>query len=85
MVLKGNARSHNNFTEINIANVENVNPNVKEVKTVVNVNKKKVTAADRGMVEEIIINLKRVENDYRIDLTREIEWLRNLVKKEEEV
>lgn len=37
-------------------------------------------AADRGMVEEIIINLKRVENDYRIDLTREIEWLRNLVK-----
>lgn len=40
-----------------------------------------ITAADRGMVEEIIINLKRVENDYRIDLTREIEWLRNLVKK----
>lgn len=85
MVLKGNARSHNSFTEINITNVENVNPNVKEVKTVVNINKKKVTAADRCMVEEIIINLKRVENDYRIDLTREMEWLRNLVKKEEEV
>ena len=42
-----------------------------------------ITAADRGMAEEIIINLKRVENDYRIDLTREIEWLRNKVKKGE--
>ena len=39
------------------------------------------TAADRGTAEEIIINLKRVEQDYRIDLTREIEWLRNKVKK----
>ena len=44
-----------------------------------------ITAADRGMVEEIIINLKRVENDYRIDLTREIEWLRNKGKKGGEV
>lgn len=42
-----------------------------------------ITAADRGTAEEIIINLKRVEEDYRIDLTREIEWLRNRVKKEE--
>jgi hypothetical protein len=41
------------------------------------------TAADRGTAEEIIINLKRVEKDYRIDLTREIEWLRNKVKKRE--
>ena len=40
-----------------------------------------ITAADRGTAEEIIINLKRVEKDYRIDLTREIEWLRNKVKK----
>ena len=40
-----------------------------------------ITAADRGTAEEIIINLKRVEQDYRIDLTREIEWLRNKVKK----
>ena len=40
-----------------------------------------ITAADRGMAEEIIINLKRVERDYRIDLTKEIEWLRNQVKK----
>lgn len=42
-----------------------------------------ITAADRGTAEEIIINLKHVEEDYRIDLTREIEWLRNKVKKEE--
>ena len=40
-----------------------------------------ITAADRGIAEEIIINLKRVEQDYRIDLTKEIEWLRNQVKK----
>lgn len=40
-----------------------------------------ITAADRGMAEEIIVNLKRVEKDYRIDLTREMEWLRNKVKK----
>ena len=39
------------------------------------------TAADRGMVEEIIINLKRVEQDYHIDLTKEIKWLRSKVKK----
>ena len=44
-----------------------------------------ITAADRGMAEEIIINLKRVEQDYRIDLTREMEWLRNKVKKGEKV
>lgn len=42
-----------------------------------------ITATDRGTAEEIIINLKRVEKDYRIDLTREIEWLRNKVKKED--
>ena len=42
-----------------------------------------ITATDRGTAEEIIINLKRVEKDYRIDLTREIEWLRNKVKKGE--
>lgn len=40
-----------------------------------------ITANDRGMAEEIIINLKRIEKDYRIDLTKEIEWLRNKVKK----
>lgn len=81
MEIKGNAGTHNNFTKINIANVENVNPNVKEVKQVFNVDKRQFTAADRGMVEEIIINLKRVEKDYSIDLTREIGWLRNLVMK----
>lgn len=42
-----------------------------------------ITAYDRGMAEEIIINLKRVEKDYRIDLTKEMEWLRNKVKKGE--
>ena len=42
-----------------------------------------ITAADRGTAEEIIINLKRVEKDYRIDLTREIEWLRNKAQKGE--
>lgn len=42
-----------------------------------------ITAADRGMVEEIITHLKRVENDYRMNLTKEIEWLRNKVKKGE--
>lgn len=42
-----------------------------------------ITAADRGTVEEIIINLKRVEQDYRINLTKEMEWLRNKVKKGE--
>lgn len=42
-----------------------------------------ITAADRGTAEEIIINLKRIEKDYRIDLTREIEWLRNKVQKGE--
>ena len=41
-----------------------------------------ITAADRGVAEEIIINLKRVENDYRLNLTKEIEWVRNQVKKE---
>jgi hypothetical protein len=40
-----------------------------------------ITAADKGTAEEIIINLKRVENDYRIDLTKEMEWLRNKVRK----
>ena len=44
-----------------------------------------ITAADRGMAEEIIINLKRVEQDYRINLTNEMEWLRNQVKKGEEI
>ena len=39
-----------------------------------------MTARDRGHVEEIINHLKRVENDYRIDLTSEMEWLRGLEK-----
>lgn len=44
-----------------------------------------ITAADRGMAEEIIINLKRVEQDYRINLTKEIEWIRNQAQKGEKV
>lgn len=39
-----------------------------------------ITSSDIGMAEEIIINLKRVEKDYRIDLTKEIDWLRNKTK-----
>jgi hypothetical protein len=42
-----------------------------------------ITVADRGMAEEIITNLKQVEQDYRVNLTKEIEWLRNKVKKGE--
>lgn len=42
-----------------------------------------ITAADRGTAEEIIVNLKRVELDYHIDLTREMEWVRNKAKKGE--
>lgn len=41
------------------------------------------TAVDRSVAEEIIISLKQIENDYRIDHTREMEWLRNLMKKGE--
>ena len=44
-----------------------------------------ITATDRGTAEEIIVNLKRVEQDYHINLTREMEWLRNQVKKGEEL
>ena len=50
--------------------------NTLEVKEV-----KEPTASDRDMAEEIIINLKRVEQDYRIDLTKEMEWVRSKVKK----
>jgi len=45
------------------------------------IDKSALVTADRGMAEEIIINLKRVEQDYHINLTREMEWLRNKVKK----
>ena len=41
------------------------------------------TAADRGIAEEIIVNLKRIEQDYCIDLTKEMQWLRDIVKKGE--
>ena len=44
-----------------------------------------ITAEDRGIVEEIILSLKQVENDYYLDQTKEIEWVRNKVKEEEEV
>ena len=42
-----------------------------------------ITAEDSGTAEEIINNLKRVENDYHIDLTKEIEWVRNKAQKGE--
>lgn len=41
------------------------------------------TAVDRGIAEEIIVNLKRIEQDYCIDLTKEMQWLRDIVKKGE--
>lgn len=44
---------------------------------------KEPTASDRGMAEEIIINLKRIEQDYCINLTKEMQWLRDIVKKGE--
>lgn len=37
-----------------------------------------MTARDIGHVEEIITHLKRVENDYHINLASEMEWLRGL-------
>ena len=40
-------------------------------------------SAAADMAEGIIVNLKRVENDYHIDLTKQMEWLRNIVKKGE--
>lgn len=40
-----------------------------------------ITAADKGTAEEIMINLKQVEKDYCINLTKEIEWLKNQVNK----
>jgi hypothetical protein len=42
-----------------------------------------ITPFDRHIAEEIIISLKQVENDYHIDQTKEIEWVRNKVKKGE--
>ena len=42
-----------------------------------------ITAADRGTVEEIIVALKHIEQDHHIDLTKEIQWLRDIVKKGE--
>ena len=39
-----------------------------------------VTASDRGTAEEIIINLKKVEQDYHVNLTKEMKWIRNQVK-----
>lgn len=44
-----------------------------------------MTARDRGHVEEIITHLRKVESDYRINLSEEIEWLRGLNLQEEPV
>ena len=41
-----------------------------------------MTTGDSKHIEEIINHLKRVENDYHIDLTSEMEWLRGLDKEE---
>lgn len=39
MIIKGNAGKNNTFTEINIAHVENVNPNVEKVESNIFINK----------------------------------------------
>ena len=44
---------------------------------------KEPTAADKGTAEEIIVNLRRIEQDYLIDLTKEMEWVRSKVQKGE--
>lgn len=80
MELKGNGGHNNSYTEINIAHVDNVNPNVKEVANTIYVGKKKIVSADKSISEDIIKHLKRVENDYGIDLTTEISWLNDKVK-----
>ena len=41
------------------------------------------TASDRGMADEIIIHLKRIEEEYRLNLTKEIQWLKNITTKGE--
>ena len=41
-----------------------------------------MNATDRGHIEEIITHLKKVENDYHINLSSEMEWLRGLAKEE---
>ncbi len=52
--------------------------NTLEVKEV-----KEPSASDRGTAEEIIISLKQIENDYHIDHTKEIEWVRSKAQKGE--
>ena len=42
-----------------------------------------LTASDKGMADEIIIHLKRIEEEYRLNLTKEIQWLRNITTKGE--
>ncbi len=36
--------------------------------------------SDKGIAEEIIMILKQIENDYHIDHTKEIEWVKHQVK-----
>ena len=42
-----------------------------------------LTASDRGMADEITIHLKRIEEEYRLNLTKEIQWLKNITTKGE--
>lgn len=67
MELKGNGGHHNTYTEINIANVENVNPNVKEVNNSihvgtiisdVDVNKSMEIEDNEGLTTQVILSLK---------------------------
>jgi hypothetical protein len=42
-----------------------------------------MSAADRGIVDEIIFALNALSEEKMISYDKEIEWLRNKVKKEE--
>ena len=76
----GTIQRHGGTATMEIDDVKEIAKHFFELGTVVN---NPITAADIGMAEEIIINLKRIEQDYHIDLTKEMEWLRNKVQKGE--
>lgn len=64
MELKGNGGHHNTYTEINIANVENVNPNVIEINNSICVDTKNKSIMND---EELIKRCKELENQHHED------------------
>lgn len=42
-----------------------------------------ITASDKGMAEEIILNLEKIEKDYNLCLIKEKEWVNKQVQKGE--